>query len=89
MPLLDRLALGLIVALAAIFPLVAADTPKTVTTAIFERKNLVAWCIVPFDARNRTPEDRAAMLEKLGFKVTLEPSGEQANKLPTELAEAA
>ena len=33
------------------------------------RSNLVAWCIVPFDARKRGPEDRAAMLEKLGFKL--------------------
>jgi sugar phosphate isomerase/epimerase len=33
----------------------------------FARENLVAWCIVPFDARKRTPEDRAAMLKRLGF----------------------
>jgi sugar phosphate isomerase/epimerase len=35
---------------------------------LFRRDNLVAWCIVPFDARKRGPEDRAAMLEKLGFR---------------------
>jgi|GEM_PF-1498278 len=34
---------------------------------LFRRDNLVAWCIVPFDAKQRGPEDRAAMLEKLGF----------------------
>jgi hypothetical protein len=34
---------------------------------IFERENLVAWCIVPFDAKNRTPEERAEMLSRLGF----------------------
>ena len=28
----------------------------------------MAWCIVPFDAKKRGPEERAAMLEKLGFK---------------------
>ena len=28
----------------------------------------MAWCIVPFDGVKRGPEDRAAMLEKLGFK---------------------
>jgi putative heme-binding domain-containing protein len=33
----------------------------------FARENLVAWCIVPFDAKRRTPEDRAAMLKRLGF----------------------
>ncbi len=30
--------------------------------------DLVAWCIVPFDGRKRTPEQRIAMLERLGFK---------------------
>ena len=35
---------------------------------IFETPNLVAWCIVPFDARKRGPEERAAMLEKMGLK---------------------
>ena len=35
---------------------------------LFGRSNLVAWCIVPFDGRKRGPEERAAMLEKLGFK---------------------
>lgn len=34
---------------------------------LFERKNLVAWCIVPFDAKKRSPEERVAMLKKLGF----------------------
>ena len=35
---------------------------------LFERDNLAAWCIVPFDAKKRGPEERAAMLERLGFK---------------------
>jgi len=30
--------------------------------------DLVAWCIVPFDSRKRSPEERIAMLERLGFK---------------------
>src|SRR4051812_32674932 len=34
---------------------------------IFDRDNLVAWCIVPFDAQKRTPRQRADMLEKLGI----------------------
>jgi sugar phosphate isomerase/epimerase len=34
----------------------------------FRRDNLVAWCIVPFDARKRTPEQRAEMLQRLGIK---------------------
>src|SRR6185369_7778668 len=35
--------------------------------SLFARTNLVAWCIVPFDAKKRGPEERAVMLEKLGF----------------------
>ena len=35
---------------------------------LFARDNLVAWCIVPFDARERSPEQRAEMLQRLGFK---------------------
>jgi sugar phosphate isomerase/epimerase len=34
----------------------------------FARDNLVAWCIVPFDAGHRGPEERAAMLERLGIR---------------------
>ncbi|MFC7524852.1 sugar phosphate isomerase/epimerase family protein [Parapedobacter sp. GCM10030251] len=33
----------------------------------FSREHLVAWCIVPFDAKQRTPKDRAAMLANLGI----------------------
>ena len=33
----------------------------------FGRENLVAWCIVPFDASKRGPEARAKMLKKLGI----------------------
>ena len=36
--------------------------------AIFSRDRLVAWCIVPFDAKKRGPEERAEMLQRLGFK---------------------
>jgi sugar phosphate isomerase/epimerase len=35
---------------------------------LFARTNLVAWCIVPFDSQKRTPEERAAMLERLGIR---------------------
>jgi len=35
---------------------------------VFERSNLVAWCIVPFDAKKRGPEERAAMLARLGLR---------------------
>ena len=31
-------------------------------------KDLFAWCIVPYDSMNRTPEQRIEMLKELGFK---------------------
>lgn len=34
----------------------------------FQRENLVAWGIVGFDARQRSPAERAAMLERLGIR---------------------
>jgi len=33
-----------------------------------DMNNYFAWCIVPFDNQNRTPEERIAMLEELGFQ---------------------
>jgi|GEM_PF-461699 len=34
---------------------------------VFDKQNLVAWCIVPFDAMQRGPAERAAMLKRLGL----------------------
>ena len=34
---------------------------------LFERQNLVAWCIVPYDNKERTPYERVAMLKELGI----------------------
>ncbi|HET6425355.1 MAG TPA: DUF6797 domain-containing protein [Planctomycetaceae bacterium] len=34
----------------------------------FQADNLVAWCIVPFDAKKRGPKERVEMLARLGFK---------------------
>jgi sugar phosphate isomerase/epimerase len=35
---------------------------------VFAQENLVAWCIVPFDAKKRGPEERAQMLARLGIR---------------------
>lgn len=35
---------------------------------LFNKDNLIAWCIVPFDAKHRGPEERAKMLRSLGIK---------------------
>ena len=32
------------------------------------RENLVAWCVVPFDAAQRSPAERSAMLDGLGLR---------------------
>lgn len=49
--------------------LLAAPLPaeEPAATSVFARDNLVAWCIVPFDANNRSPEERAKMLVRLGI----------------------
>ena len=44
------------------------NTKVEAAERLFARDNLIAWCIVPFDSKKRAPEDRAAMLQKLGFK---------------------
>lgn len=44
-----------------------AFAPVSHAYEIFARSNLVAWCIVPFDAQKRGPEERAQMLERLGI----------------------
>src|ERR1044071_1650221 len=43
----------------------AASSPPS---PLFARSNLVAWCIVPFDAKKRGPEQRAQMLDDLGLR---------------------
>ncbi len=42
--------------------------PQVAPEHLFDRDNLIAWCIVPFDGKNRGPEARAAMLARLGFR---------------------
>jgi len=49
-----------------LLPLAASGVDPS---GLFARTNLVAWCIVPFDAKKRGPEERAAMLERLGFRL--------------------
>lgn len=43
-------------------------SPEVPAASVFEPANLMAWCIVPFDANKRGPEERARMLERLGFR---------------------
>jgi hypothetical protein len=34
---------------------------------LFSKQNLVAWCIVPYDNKERSPAERATMLKELGI----------------------
>lgn len=57
-----RLALMIVTLAATSTRLAAADAPS-----IFDRKNLAALWIVPYDAKKRGPEERALMLKDLGL----------------------
>jgi sugar phosphate isomerase/epimerase len=48
-----------------VIPAAGQEPPRT---GLFDRHNLTAWCVVPFDAKKRGPEERAEMLRRLGFK---------------------
>jgi len=66
------LAAALLVAFSSLVGKVVAAEPQHPTTAaaageLFARDNLVAWCIVPFDAKQRGPKERAEMLRRLGL----------------------
>src|SRR6516225_4074608 len=53
--------------LLAVWVPFGAAPPVAQKPKVFARTNLVAWCIVPFDGKNRSPAERAAMLKRLGF----------------------
>ena len=46
---------------------IAAEPQDRSETSIFAKDNLVAWCIVPFDAKRRGPAERAEMVRRLGL----------------------
>ncbi len=56
---------GLLVSYGLAAAPLPADEPAA--KSVFARDNLVAWCIVPFDAKNRGPQERAEMLARLGI----------------------
>lgn len=50
-----------------VFLSVQVQAQETPATDIFAQSNRVAWCVVPFDKAQRTPEQRAEMLKRLKF----------------------
>jgi hypothetical protein len=57
----------LVLALLAQLPFFCISRGSAAELGLFARTNLVAWCIVPFDAKKRGPEERAQMLKRLGI----------------------
>jgi sugar phosphate isomerase/epimerase len=56
--------------------------------SVFARDNLVAWCIVPFDAKKRGPAERAEMVKRLGFtKVAYDWRDEHVPTFEEEIAQ--
>ena len=51
------------------------STPGESSYGLFSKENLMAWCIVPFDACERNPEQRATMLNELGMLRDVAASG--------------
>lgn len=43
------------------------ETPVADDNPVFSKDNLIAWCVVPFDAEKRGPQERAKMLKDLGI----------------------
>ncbi|MBL9114608.1 MAG: heme-binding domain-containing protein [Verrucomicrobiaceae bacterium] len=48
--------------------LTACSVGQLKAADLFDKQNLAAWCIVPFDKAKRTPEARAEMVAKMGIK---------------------
>src|SRR6185436_16633685 len=48
--------------------LVVTCTDAAPAAGLLASSNMVAWCIVPFDAKKRGPEERAQMLDRLGIR---------------------
>jgi hypothetical protein len=46
----------------------AEDQSARTADGIYGKQNLAAWCIVPFDGKNRTPRERAEMLQQIGLQ---------------------
>jgi sugar phosphate isomerase/epimerase len=57
----------LAIAVSIVAAMAIAAAPSPADSGLFAHSNLVAWCIVPFDAKRRTPEQRAEMLDRMGI----------------------
>ena len=82
-PLVHLCLLAVISLAQASTTLAAAEPPS-----LFERQNIVAWCIVPYDSVKRGPAERAEMLKKLGLtKVAYDWRAEHVPQFEQEILE--
>jgi quinoprotein glucose dehydrogenase len=83
------ISIHLAIALIATCLFVSKDSiaqPDTKERGLFNRSNLVAWCIVPFDSKKRGPEARAEMLTRMGiFKLAYDWRAEHIPTFEEEL----
>lgn len=78
----------LIVVISAALAVQVRANERTKDESIFARDNLVAWCIVPFDAKKRGPAERAEMVERLGItRVAYDWREEHASTFEQEILE--
>lgn len=62
------------------------EKSKNSNDMIYALDNLIAWCIIPFDAEKRGPLERAEMLNELGFtKMAWDWRMEHIEQLPEEI----
>ena len=67
MPKTTSHSLNLILVVASFCACLAVPAWASEKADVLRRENLVAWCIVPFDAAKRGPAERATMLKELGI----------------------
>ena len=67
MPKTTSQSLNLILVVASFCACLAVPAWASEKADVLRRENLVAWCIVPFDAAKRGPAERATMLTELGI----------------------
>jgi hypothetical protein len=77
--------LGILAGALALAPLALHATEAG---DLFARKNLAAWCIVPFDSVKRDPAQRAEMMEKIGVtKIAYDWRAEHVPQFEQEIQE--
>ncbi|MEW4531125.1 TIM barrel protein [Maioricimonas sp. JC845] len=63
-----RMALAGLLVVAVVTGTALQADDAAATRRLDDPDRLVAWCVVPFDAKKRGPRERAEMLQRLGFR---------------------